>query len=78
MPSIRQSANVDMTGWEPAPPNPRPQGMTANDPNPQRNPAMLASMPAMASTADAFQRQFYGGANIPAFRILPGRRGGGV
>jgi hypothetical protein len=39
---------------------------------------MLASMPLMATTADAFQRQFYGGANVPTYRILPAKKGSGT
>jgi hypothetical protein len=38
---------------------------------------MIASMPLMASTEDALQRQFYSSQNIPAQRILPAKRGGG-
>jgi hypothetical protein len=36
---------------------------------------MVASMPLMASTGDAFQRQFYSTQNIPAQRILPAGKG---
>jgi hypothetical protein len=33
-------------------------------------------MPLMASTADAFARQFYSQGNLPQTRILPTRKGG--
>jgi hypothetical protein len=39
---------------------------------------MLASMPLMASTADAFQRQFYGGAKVPSYRTMPAKKGSGT
>jgi hypothetical protein len=43
-----------------------------------RSPFMLASMPLMASTADAFSRQFYGQGNVPSQRILPAKKGAGA
>ena len=76
MPSLRQSASVSMDGWEPLPApivtRTHSESVAATA---SKNPNMLAPMPTSASTADAFQRQFYGGANLPSFRILPGRRG---
>jgi hypothetical protein len=39
---------------------------------------MLASMPLMATTADAFQRQFYGGSKVPTYRTLPVKKGSGT
>jgi hypothetical protein len=72
MATLRSAAQADMSGWEPAPskaqaavPQPPP------DPTSSRNPNMLASMPLLASTNDALGRQFYGGASIPQYRILP-------
>jgi hypothetical protein len=76
MASLRQAANVNMQGWKPAPA--QPPATPSRPPEPDtstRNPTMLASMPLMATTADAFQRQFYGGANVPSYRILPAQRG---
>lgn len=43
-----------------------------------RSSMMRASMPIMASTNDAFTRQFYGQENIPQQRILPAKRGGSL
>ena len=39
---------------------------------------MLASMPLMASTSDAFPKQFNTPGSTPQTRILPARKGGGV
>ena len=79
MTTLRQRANIDMSNYAPAPAraqetNPQPP----EDPTSSRNPMMLAAMPLAASTGDAFQRQFYGGTNIPTTRILPARNGGGA
>ena len=80
MPSIRQSARPNIQGWtqpqarvssgqKPTPsPTPEPQ---------QRSTLMLASMPLMASTADAFARQFYTPNGLPQQRILPAKKGSG-
>jgi len=82
MPPIRQSSKVNTAGWEKAQ-NP-PQNDTANTaaatpPDPTaRSPFMLTSMPLMASTGDAFQRQFYGAGNLPQQRILPAKKGDGA
>ena len=70
---------MNLRGWEPA------QTTSAGDlpalpptKNPLvRSPLMHASMPLMASTADAFVRQFYSPANIPQQRILPVKGGVG-
>jgi hypothetical protein len=80
MPTLKQASNANMKGWQPvpAPPPQAVQKPTLPNPlnNPQRLPTMLSSMPLMASTADAFIRQFYGGTNVPKYRILPA--GGGA
>jgi hypothetical protein len=79
MASLRQAARVNMQGYQPAP-QPRyttPQ-IPPENPTPTRHPNMLASMPLMASTADAFQRQFYGGSRVPTYRITPAKRGSGT
>jgi hypothetical protein len=75
----RQAARVNMEGYQPM----RTQGSLqpqrpAQDPGPRRHPSMLASMPLMASTGDAFNLQFYGGARVPTYRTLPVKRGGGA
>jgi hypothetical protein len=82
MPSVRQSGKVNLDGWRPAENAPQ-EGqkfkVTAPEPDPtERSPYMLTSMPLMASTGDAFQRQFYSRANTPSQRILPAKRGGGA
>jgi hypothetical protein len=78
MPTVKQSQNVSMKGWNPAP-KPVAGGVKPTPPytqNPQqRSTMMLASMPLMASTSDAFTRQFYGGMKAPTFRTLPVRGG---
>jgi hypothetical protein len=79
MPSIRQSGNPSLRDWKPAPPPPSQSGQTpAPMDTPGRSPFMLNSMPLMASTGDAFQRQFYGQSNIPSQRILPAKKGAGA
>jgi len=81
MPSVRASARVNLKGWQPA------AGTLATDdqkailpePDPtERSPFMRASMPLMASTGDAFARQFYVKNGLPQQRILPAKRGGGA
>lgn len=78
MPPMNQLRAPDMNEWQPVQP-PQPSGEKAPDPaltnTPIRSAFMHASMPAAASTADAFQRQFYGGANVPLYRILPAKNG---
>jgi len=77
MPTLKQSSAVNMSGWQPVAPEAanRQSDKTApaapTDPRIARDRNMLASMPLMASTGDAFYRQFYGGPNLPTFRILP-------
>jgi hypothetical protein len=79
MPTLKQSSAVNMAGWQPTTPKPSIQTKTSpaapTDPRTVRNPHMLASMPLMASTGDAFYRQFYGGPNLPTYRILPTKGG---
>ena len=73
-----------MRGWQPAglaagaepkpapspsPPPMLPEALT-------RSPFMHASMPLMASTADAFARQFYSPAKLPQQRMMPTAKGG--
>lgn len=82
MPTLKQSSAVNMAGWQPVASSatssqPAKTAPAApSDPHVTRDPRMLASMPLMASTGDAFYRQFYGGPNVPTFRILPVRGGG--
>ena len=82
MPSVKQSATVNLEGWKPVE---TPSMQEAQRPlppppsdSPNRSTFMLTSMPLMASTGDAFQRQFYSRANTPSQRILPAKRGGGA
>jgi hypothetical protein len=82
MTTINKSASVNMAGWRPvatpvaAKPTTTPSS-PPTDPRTLRDPKMLASMPLMATSSDSLTRQFYGGANVPTFRILPVKRGGG-
>ena len=82
MPSIKASARPNLRGWQPAqnPPAGEPQKpVPPPAPNPlSRSPFMHASMPLMASTGDAFARQFYSSQNIPQQRILPAKKGSGT
>lgn len=81
MPSIKQSQNVSMNGWEATPPKADLQPFQpASEPPqsggyPNMSPFMLASMPLMASTNDALT-QFYGNWSIPQFRTVPVQHGG--
>ena len=79
MPSIRQSQQVNMDGWtQNTAETPRTSApLPESDPQ-AKSPFMHAAMPLMASTGDAFARQFYGGGNLPSFRTLPFKRGGGA
>ena len=78
MPSPKQASRVNMAGYKPAPAQPVSTPTRPPEPSTSlRSPNMLASMPLMATTADAFQRQFYGGANVPTYRILPAKKGSG-
>jgi hypothetical protein len=78
MPNINQLRNPDMNGWTPVQ---MAQASTPSMPeidrisNPNRSPFMRASMPLAASTNDALDRQFYNGASVPTYRILPAKRG---
>lgn len=82
MPTLKQSSAVNLAGWQPvATPTATAQpAKTAISSPPdsriKRNANMLASMPLMASTNDALTRQFYGGTNVPTYRILPAKRSG--
>jgi hypothetical protein len=81
MATLRQAARANMTGWQPAPAAPAATTQAPSIPqkqDPGRLPTMLASMPLMASTGDAFARQFYGAGNNPSYRILPAKRGAGA
>lgn len=81
MPSLKQSSAVNMAGWQPVvaqPASTQPAKAAISsplDPRTMRNPQMLAPMPLMASTNDALTRQFYGGQNVPTYRILPVKGG---
>jgi hypothetical protein len=79
MPSIKQSANPSLRDWKPAPQTPPQERQTPAPVDPTaRSPYMLSSMPLMASTGDAFARQFYSTTNLPSQRILPAKRGAGA
>jgi hypothetical protein len=84
MPSIKQSQNVDMSGWTQQPPKADPSTLQQTQPAaeppasggyPNMSPFMLSSMPLMASTNDALT-QFYGTWSIPQFRTVPVQHGG--
>jgi len=81
MPSVRASARPNLRGWQQAQTIPSEGGKTPTPPplkDPlQRGALMHASMPLMASTSDAFQRQFYSSQNIPQQRIFPAKKGSG-
>lgn len=82
MPSVKQSARVNLDDWRPVDTDTKKGGDTPAPPPPPdpltRSAFMLSSMPLMASTGDAFQRQFYGAGSTPQQRILPAKRGGGA
>jgi hypothetical protein len=79
MATLRQASMVDMSGWEPAPPSTTGTLQVPSVPDesntPGRSANMIAAMPPQATTGDGLQRQFYGDANIPTYRILPIRTG---
>jgi hypothetical protein len=81
MPSIRQSARPNISGWTQVQ-NPVSGGAKTPPgaaPDPQKRSAfMAASMPLMASTGDAFARQFYANNGLPQQRILPAKKGSGT
>lgn len=75
---MKQLRDADMSGWQPvpmaqatAPSMPESGGISI----PRRSPFMHAAMPLAASTNDALDKQFYNGANVPTYRILPAKRG---
>lgn len=80
MPRMNELRNPDLSNMRQVPvPTPAPTPSPTQDADPNgRAPNMLSSMPLMASTGDAFQRQFYGGTNVPTYRILPAKRGAGA
>jgi hypothetical protein len=53
---------------------PTPSPVEAHETVLLRSPLMHAAMPLMASTADAFVRQFYSTGNLPQNRILPAKK----
>jgi len=80
MPSVRASARVNLRGWEQVKREPA-EGATKPTPPPTQHPLtrsalMAAPMPLIASTSDAFIRQFYGAGNTPQTRIFPTGKGG--
>jgi hypothetical protein len=81
MPSIRASARPKLAGWQAiqnAPATPQNNAPPAEPDPTARSPYMQASMPLMASTGDAFARQFYGKTGLPSQRILPAKKGSGA
>lgn len=81
MPSIKASSRPNLRGWQPAqnPSTGTAQAAIPPEPDPTaRSPYMRASMPLMASTGDAFARQFYANNGLPSQRILPAKRGAGA
>ena len=81
MPSIRQSARPQIDGWKQvnnAAQNAQ-KAAASTPPDPlARSAFMSASMPLMASTGDAFARQFYSSSGLPQQRILPAKKGSGA
>jgi hypothetical protein len=80
MATLRQSAAVNMQGWQAVQQNTQAKSAPAGKPSPvdtrtQRNPNMLSPMPAIATLSDGLSRQFYGGLNVPTYRILPAKGG---
>lgn len=79
MATLRQAARVNMQGYQPVQPQRTLQPLIPpSNTAPARHPNMLASMPLMATTADAFQRQFYGGSKVPSYRVLPVKKASGT
>jgi hypothetical protein len=81
MPSFKASSRPNTSDWRPVQNPPaaaqKPSAAPQQDPL-ARSPYMQASMPLMASTGDAFARQFYVPNGLPSQRILPAKRGGGA
>lgn len=78
MPRMNQLRNPDLSDWKPLPPKESQpdKSLPENTVNTyKRSPFMHASMPLSASTNDALDRQFYGGAALPTYRILPAKKG---
>lgn len=78
MPSNRASMNPNMDGWQRVDTTPAPAPADTQANPLQRSALMHASMPLMASTADAFARQFYGAGNLPQYRTLPAKKASGA
>ena len=81
MPSIRQSARPQIDGWKQVNNAAQNAQKAAASPPPDplaRSAFMSASMPLMASTGDAFARQFYSSSGLPQQRILPAKKGSGA
>ena len=81
MPSIRSSSRPNTAGWQPTSGAVSAVQKTTPPAQPDptaRSPYMLASMPLMATTGDAFARQFYVKNGLPSQRILPAKRGAGA
>ena len=82
MPSVKASVRPNLRGWTPTPSTPAGGGDRPAAPTPpdltERSPYMRASMPLMASTGDAFARQFYAQNGLPQQRILPAKKGAGA
>lgn len=81
MPSVRASSRPNTGGWQPLQNASAGGAQRGNMPEPDptaRSPYMRASMPLMASTGDAFARQFYAQNGLPSQRILPAKRGAGA
>lgn len=82
MPSMNRLRNPDMSNWQQVQTDQSQGPYTPSlptDPNPINNPArspfMIAAMPLAASTNDSLGRQYYMGANVPVYRLLPVKRG---
>ena len=82
MPSIRASARPNLKGWQPLSNPPPGEAKTRPSEPPYqgeiRSPFMQASMPLMASTSDAFPKQFNSSPATPQTRILPVKQGIGI
>lgn len=74
MPSIKASRNPNLAGWRQVQNTPQTPPPDPGSQLPMRSTLMHAPMPLMASAGDALVRQFYGGMNVPAERILPAVR----
>jgi hypothetical protein len=74
MPTIKQSQKlIDPSKLTPVQTTPVDQPPTNILPPPdyaEQSAFMISSLPGVASSLDAFTRQFYGGTRVPTFRIL--------